>query len=132
MNFTYTVDKDMNGDWGAYPKSGPYNASGEWTGVMGDVVRGRYDMSLSAWTWWIERHRVVTLVIVLSSRTVLLWTPKKPRLDVALFVRPFTEDSWSVILIVISVAVLCRYLARFVVDCELCNIATIVLFPFYV
>ena len=30
----------MDGDWGMIPKAGPYNMSGEWGGVMGDVING--------------------------------------------------------------------------------------------
>ena len=40
FNFTHASHKNMDGDWGMLPKAGPYNMSGEWGGVMGDVING--------------------------------------------------------------------------------------------
>ena len=37
-NFTWDVYRDENNDWGLFPKSGPYNISGNWTGVMGKSI----------------------------------------------------------------------------------------------
>merc|ERR1712154_345821 len=53
LNFTYDTYKDLNNDWGTSPKSGPYNLSGTWGGVMGDVVTKKFDLSLSGWVWTI-------------------------------------------------------------------------------
>ena len=56
FNFTYVSLRDPNNDWGVTPKSGPYNRSGVWGGVMGGVVNGQFDMSLSAWQWVYNRQ----------------------------------------------------------------------------
>jgi hypothetical protein len=55
-NFSYESHKKMDGDWGTLPKSGPYNLSGEWGGIMGSVVNRKYDFCLSAWSWLADRE----------------------------------------------------------------------------
>ena len=37
FNFTLVSLRDPDNDWGVTPKSGPYNRSGTWGGVMGGV-----------------------------------------------------------------------------------------------
>jgi hypothetical protein len=94
FNFTYESHKDVNGDWGVLPKSGPFNRSGEWSGVMGNVINSKYDLCLSSWSWWRERYDLLTFVGMLYSKVVLLWTPKPRETDFELLLRPFTNDSW--------------------------------------
>ena len=48
------------------PLSGPYNKSGVWGGVMGNIVNGKYMMSLSAWVWNFEREDLADFVPVLE------------------------------------------------------------------
>jgi hypothetical protein len=87
----------LTGNWGVFPISGPYNQSGEWGGIMGDVVNGKYDLCLSAWLWMAERHEILTFVPVYSKKQILVWTPKNPEIDFGLLTRPFTDDSWVAI-----------------------------------
>jgi hypothetical protein len=91
-NFTY--ESHWDGDWGTQPKSGPYNISGEWGGVMGSVVMRKYDMSLADWAWHVERYNLLSFVAFLEVKAVLAWTPKNPKTDFGLFTRPLTRDSW--------------------------------------
>ena len=67
-NFTYISLKDINDDWGLSPKSGPFNLSGTWSGVMGNVIKGEYDMSLSAWYWIYNRMELLSFAPVVRSR----------------------------------------------------------------
>ena len=53
-------------------KTGPYNQSGEWKGVMGDVVSGKHSVSLSAWSWFIERDSFLDFVPVVKGTTPIL------------------------------------------------------------
>jgi hypothetical protein len=55
LNFTFEAHIDPDGDWGLLPKSGPTNRSVVWGGVMGGLVHGTYDVSLSIWLWIIHR-----------------------------------------------------------------------------
>ena len=67
--------------------AGPYNLSGEWKGVMGDVVSGKYHVSLSAWNWIIERNSFLDFVPVVKDRQILAVIPKPPEVDPGLFIR---------------------------------------------
>ena len=99
FNFTFTSDKEPNGDWGIMPKSGPFNLSGDWGGVMGNVVTGKYDVSISAWDWNLERSNVVQYVLVTKNNKILVWEPKNPKIDFGIFLRPITSESWVAILV---------------------------------
>lgn len=47
FNFTWSSDKEPNGDWGMSPKNGgPYNLSSQWGGVMGSLVMEKVNMAL--------------------------------------------------------------------------------------
>ena len=64
FNFTLVSLRDPDNDWGVTPKSGPYNRSGTWGGVMGGVINGEFDMSLSAWVWVFNRVDLVSFATV--------------------------------------------------------------------
>ena len=66
---------------------GPYNQSGEWKGVMGDIVSGKHSVSLSAWNWIIERDSFLDFVPVVKDRQILSVIPKPPEVDPGLFIR---------------------------------------------
>ena len=68
---------------------GPFNSSGVWDGVMGDVVAGKYPMSLNTWKWIIERQEILDFVPIVKENQVLTVIPKPPELDPGLFIRPF-------------------------------------------
>ena len=46
MNFTWEAPAEKNGNWGTKPTSGPANSSGVWGGIVGDVLRGNYQISI--------------------------------------------------------------------------------------
>jgi hypothetical protein len=97
FNFTYESHKEVNDDWGVLPKSGPYNRSGEWGGVLGDVIMAKYDLNLAAWIWSVKRYGLLSYVRIISITEVLIWTPKTKETDLGFFLRPFTVDSWIAI-----------------------------------
>ena len=49
--FTWQTLQPPDGDWGVFPKSGPYNLSGTWGGVIGiwDGVFGIWDGVFRIW-----------------------------------------------------------------------------------
>ena len=63
-------DKEPNDDWGLTPKEGPFNRSGNWSGVMGNVVNGCFDMSLSPWYWLYDRAELMSFTPVARTRYV--------------------------------------------------------------
>ena len=78
FNFTYASYKDPNDDWGLGPKSGPFNLSGTWGGVMGGVINGEYDLSLSAWYWIFARCELLSFAPVIRSRYSILRSVDHP------------------------------------------------------
>jgi hypothetical protein len=114
-NFTYESHRDVTGNWGVFPISGPYNQSGEWGGIMGDVVNGKYDLCLSAWHWMTERYEILTFVPVYSKKQVLVWTPKNSLIDFGLVTRPFTEDSLMAIFLMTLIVTLCIFVTYFII-----------------
>ena len=68
FNFTYISLRYASNDWGTKPKSGPFNMSGTWGGVMGGVINGEYDTSLSAWYWIYSRVELLSFAPVVTSR----------------------------------------------------------------
>ena len=107
FNFTYVSLRDPNNDWGVTPKSGPYNRSGVWGGVMGGVINGQFDMSLSAWQWVFNRVELVSFTTVVRQRSQLVLTPQPPKVDVLLYIRPFTDESWGAIGAIMVVMLVC-------------------------
>lgn len=77
----YLQPKDPNDDWGVRPKSGPYNLSGTWSGVMGDVVNGKYPLSLSQWYYISERYGLLDFVTTAADHQELALTPQPPEVD---------------------------------------------------
>ena len=105
MNCTLKHYYQKDEFWGVAPLSGPYNKSGVWGGVMGNIVNGKYMMSLSAWVWNFEREDLADFVPVLSDQILLAITPKYPNYDLTLFIRPFTNEAWKYIGITIIVII---------------------------
>jgi hypothetical protein len=114
-NFTYESHRDMTGNWGDLPISGPYNQSGEWGGIFGDVVNGKYDLCLSAWLWMAERYEILKFVPVYSTKQVLVWTPKNSEIDFGLVTHPFTNDSWVAIFVMSLILTLCIFVTYFII-----------------
>ena len=84
-----------------FHKTGPYNLSGDWTGVMGDVVEGKYPLSLSAWSWMIERNGFLDFVPIIKENLLLSIVPQQPKVDLTLFIRPFRPETWHGVLVVV-------------------------------
>jgi hypothetical protein len=136
LNFTYESQIDVNKDWGTLPKSGPHNCSGKWGGVMGGIINAKYDMSLSAWVWMTERSEIMSLVTIITTNNVIVWTQTNQEIDYCLFVRPFSPASWVAILLMTIIATTCIFITQYVIpnaDCTNAqHIMVTTLFIFYV
>ncbi len=104
FNFTVTNVRQRDGDWGMVPIEGPFNLSGTWGGIMGNVIMGNYPLSASVWSLFIERQRVLDFVPFMTDGEVLVLTPRVENMDMGMFVRPFTRKSWHAVGAVSSIA----------------------------
>ena len=74
--------------------------SGEWSGVMGDVITGKYAIGLSSWALFSERFKVLDLSVIFErDRMVLSMIPRYPAIDVQMFLKPFKDNVWFIITI---------------------------------
>ena len=84
-------------------KIGPFNISGEWSGVMGDVVTGKYHIALSTWYSFYERKTVVDLDVMIQwdffIAAIIL---KSQKMDPGLFIRPFSRNAWILIVTIFA------------------------------
>ena len=105
-NFTWDIYADIDNDWGMFPIEGPFNSSGKWKGVLGDVVTGKYQLSVNGWKHFLERNEILDFVPIMKTATILCFIPKPPEVDSGLFIRPFTNSAWKTIGIVSSIGIL--------------------------
>jgi hypothetical protein len=106
VNFTWTSHEDnKDGSWGTV------NENGVWTtGPMSSVMNGEYHMSMGPWQWKFERFGLMDFVSLNPNAFVLALTPQPAELDMGLFIRPFQDQAWllvlaSVIIIVINIVI---------------------------
>jgi hypothetical protein len=97
----------------------PYNLSGEWGKVMGNVINAKYDPSLGEWNWWIERYELLSFVNIITDQSILLWTPMDRQIDFGLYLRPFTDHSWIAIIIMTTMATMGIFVAHYVIPCTI-------------
>ena len=100
VNFTWTSHEDnKDGSWGTV------NENGVWTtGPMSSVMNGEYHMSISPWLWKFERFGLMDFVSLNPNAFVLALTPQPAELDMGLFIRPFQDEAW--ILVLVSVIII--------------------------
>ena len=105
VNFTWTSHAPIDGSWGTVDENG------FWTdGPMSSVRDGEYHMSISQWLWTFERIGLLDFVSLNPKAFVLALTPQPAAIDMGLFIRPFQDEAWilvlaSVTIIVINIAV---------------------------
>ena len=105
LNFTWESHQPADGNgWGVTPLDGPFNKSGTWGGAMGSVVNEEYHMSLSQWIWNSGRYELLDFISTTSSYDCLALTPSPPEVDFGLFIRPFRNDAWGGIGVVMSIS----------------------------
>ena len=67
--------------------SGPYNSSGEWGGVMGNVVNSKYQLSVNSWMYILERFKVLDYATILDSKMAMFLFPDESQNDLKFFIR---------------------------------------------
>ena len=78
-----------------------------WNGIMGNVFKGKYQMSLSAWFRQLDRIEIFDFCqLYQQAGTVLAWSKKQMNeksIDMGLYIRPFEAKAWMVILAVFTI-----------------------------
>ena len=73
---------------------------------MGDVLTGKYHLSLNSWVWFTKRDPLLDFVPVSKENFILTYIPKPPEVDYGLFIRPFRIEAWRAIFAVSFVGLL--------------------------
>ena len=90
--------------------------SGEWSGVMGDVILGKFPFSLAPWLTNEERVRVLDLEGVVDwDRFVSCVVLDPPQIDPGLFIRPFTNLAWAVIFVTTGVYIFLLFIPSMII-----------------
>ena len=103
-NFTWSCDAEPDENWGhVQPISGPRNENGTWGGVIGLVTEGSYHMCVSIFAYFDWRREMFDFVSIGAGGPFLIaYLPQSSNFDFWLFIRPFSNDSWTVILILVT------------------------------
>ena len=115
MNFTWKAE--ITNDWGLSPKSGPFNISGNWGGVLGNVIMGNYGLSITNWRLTLQRMDLLDHAMQFKSDpNVMLTNSAPPIMDLEFYKRPFKNQVWILITIItvtscITVNVITHYSA---------------------
>ncbi len=64
---------------------------------IAQVVNGKYPLSLSSWIFAPQRQPILDHVHLFDDSLLLVLLPQLPKVDINLFTRPFTRESWSYI-----------------------------------
>ena len=106
MNFTWDSYIDLEGNWGTTPADGIYNKSGAWSGVLGAIVNEKYHMTLNQWIWNSERKPILDFVSTIPDYHCLAMTPNPPEIDIGLFIRPFKNEAWAGVILIVATSFL--------------------------
>ena len=83
-----------------FPLEGtPYNISGKWKGVMGDIVEGKYQLTINAWLFPLYHISILDFVPITTDRPILCLIPKLPEVDPGLFIRQCPDIHISTLLL---------------------------------
>ena len=72
---------------------------------MGDVVKGKYPLSLNSWRWFSERDPILDHIPVVRETFLLATIPRPKKVDFNLYSRPFTKEAWQAVLFFIIIGV---------------------------
>ena len=73
---------------------------------MGDVLTGKYPIGINGWIRNPARARVLEFVPIIKTAAILCYIPTAPEVDPGLFIRPFTNDVWHAIAIILSIGLI--------------------------
>lgn len=114
LNFTWSLDRDPDGDWGTVPKTLTWmDKNATFSGVLGGAVSKRYEVLMPIWARRYERSFWIDFADSMYSREIILVIKaNQVSLDFTLFIRPFTISSWLLIIGVLVTLAIILYAFR--------------------
>ncbi|XP_046561718.1 probable glutamate receptor [Haliotis rubra] len=109
VGFKYNIRLSKDGKYGSY-------GNGQWSGMIGEVVRREANIGLGDVTITRERERVVDFSKPYLSQTLrlLVKTPKRYEPGLGYFLQPFSSEIWlSILFALLLVAILFVLIGRF-------------------
>lgn len=110
LHFRWTIHPVGDGNWGSLNKE-----TGEWNGMVGEVIRGEADIAVADLTINQERAKALdfTYPFMSTGVTILYKKPSKV-LSLWSFMFPFSAKLWSLMFFILSfVGVIQVYVGRF-------------------
>ena len=106
-NFTWYVEKADK--WGVVPLTGNWSdPSATFDGTFGLTVRDERGLPLSIWISTIERFNWIDVTMSILDRPIQTVINRRIQpIDLTLFIRPFTRDSWIAIGVTLTVVAFC-------------------------
>ena len=81
---------------------------------MGDVVRGKYQIGICPFVWNTERDEILEFALPNHmTKLVLSYHSTTPELDYGLVIRPFTNNAWTCIGIILIMGLAFLFLPYF-------------------
>ena len=83
--------------------------------VSFQIIKGEYPLSLSTWSLRPDRAQIMDYVGFKNEYNILMLIPQPPKVDFALFIRPFTANVWAIlfsILLVLAFTIALRLLVE--------------------
>ncbi|XP_067667883.1 glutamate receptor 4-like [Haliotis asinina] len=109
VGFNYNIRLSKDGKYGSY-------SNGQWSGMIGEVVRGEADIGLGDVVITRERERVVDFSKPYLSQGLRLLVKKPRRYEpgLGLLLQPFSMECWlSILFALLVVAILFVLISRF-------------------
>nr|XP_006124734.1 probable glutamate receptor [Pelodiscus sinensis] len=115
LHFNYKVTQVKDGRYGAV------SADGNWTGMVGEIVRQEADLAVAPLTITSAREEVVSFTTpFLSTGIGILFRRDAASQDTSFFgfLAPFSKETWAGLLVAYLLTCLCLFLAARLSPCE--------------
>ncbi|XP_078498596.1 glutamate receptor U1-like [Lissotriton helveticus] len=115
LGFSFTLSVVKDGRYGAM------DPAGNWTGMIGEVVRKEADLAMAPLTITAARERVIDFTKPFMATGISILLKKDSTAQdsfLFLFLRPFSAETWIGVLVAYFVTCLCLYVVARLSPCE--------------
>ena len=94
---------------------GPFTFSGEWSGIMGNVILGNCPLSVNNYILFYERSSVLNFATLhIGNSFGLFLKPVPPERNVSFYARPITKNVWLCSFVLVIFATIIIFGARYI------------------